>query len=314
MKTALCIPTLNGGEQGAILAAAIASQTLQPETFLVIDSGSDDGTVETFRRAGARIHSINRQDFNHGGTRQLGVDMIPDADSIIFLTQDAVPANPHAFERLNRCFDDPAVGVAFGRQLPRPGAGNIEAHARLFNYPDASRVTTLGDRATMGIKTVFLSNSFAAYRRADLLEAGGFPSHLIMGEDTYVAAKMLLAGKKVAYCADATVFHSHNYNLVEEFRRYFDAGVLHAREPWIRDHFGGAENEGLRFVNSELRYLLGRNPFLIPSAILRTLFKFVGFRLGLQEGRLPIAVKRRLSMLRSYWYDQPAVKNQASGQ
>jgi rhamnosyltransferase len=314
VKTALCIPTLNGGEQGAILAAAIASQTLQPETFLVIDSGSDDGTVETFRRAGARIHSINRQDFNHGGTRQLGVDMIPDADSIIFLTQDAVPADPHAFERLNRCFDDPAVGVAFGRQLPRPGAGHIEAHARLFNYPDASRVTTLGDRETMGIKTVFLSNSFAAYRRADLLEAGGFPSHLIMGEDTYVAAKMLLAGKKVAYCADATVFHSHNYNLVEEFRRYFDAGVLHAREPWIRDHFGGAENEGLRFVNSELRYLLGRNPFLIPSAILRTLFKFVGFRLGLQEGRLPIAVKRRLSMLRSYWYDQPAVKNQASGQ
>ena len=313
MKTALCIPTLNAGEHGAILAAAVASQTLQPESVLVIDSGSDDGTVETFGRAGARIHSINRQDFNHGGTRQLGVDMIPDADLIIFLTQDAVPADPHAFERLDRCFDDPGVGAAFGRQLPRPGAGSIEAHARLFNYPDASRVTTLGDRATMGIKTVFLSNSFAAYRRADLLAVGGFPSHLIMGEDTYVAAKMLLAGKKVAYCAEAMVYHSHNYNLVEEFRRYFDAGVLHAREPWIRAHFGGAENEGLRFVNSELRYLLGRNPFLIPSAILRTLLKFVGFRLGLEERRLPMPVKRRLSMFRAYWSDQVTVRNKASG-
>ena len=314
MKTALCIPTLNAGAHGAILAAAIASQTMQPETFLVIDSDSDDGTVETFRRGGARIHSISRQDFNHGGTRQLGVDMIPDADLIIFLTQDAVPANPHAFERLVRGFDDPEVGVAFGRQLPRPGAGHIEAQARLFNYPDVSRVTTLSDRATMGIKTVFLSNSFAAYRRADLLAVGGFPCHLIMGEDTYVTAKMLLAGKKVAYCADATVFHSHNYNLLEEFRRYFDAGVLHAREPWIRDQFGGAENEGLRFVNSELRYLLGRNPFLIPSAILRTLLKFVGFRLGLQEERLPMAVKRRLSMLRAYWAHQAAVRKQGFGQ
>jgi rhamnosyltransferase len=134
-----------------------------------------------------------------------------------------------------------------------------------------------------------------------------------MGEDTYVASKMLLAGKKVAYCAEATVFHSHDYNLVEEFRRYFDAGVLHSREPWIRNHFGGAENEGLRFVKSELRYLLGRNPFLIPSAISRTLLKFAGFRLGLQEGRLPMAVKRRLSMLRTYWSDHVTERNQASG-
>ena len=221
MKTALCIPTLNAGADAAILAAAIASQTLQPDTFLVIDSGSDDGTVETFRRAGARIHSINGREFNHGGTRQVGVDMVSDADLIIFLTQDAVPADQHAFERLNEGFNDPGVGVAFGRQLPRLGAGHTEAHARLFNYPDASRVTTFGDRAAMGIKTVFLSNSFAAYRRTDLLAVGGFPSHLIMGEDTYVAAKMLLAGSNVAYCAEATVFHSHDYSLMEEFRRYF---------------------------------------------------------------------------------------------
>ena len=313
MKTALCIPTLNAGAHAAILAAAIASQTAQPDAFLVIDSGSIDDTVETFRRAGARIHSINRQEFNHGGTRQLGVDLFSDSDLIIFLTQDAVPADPHAFQRLSRCFDDPGVGAAFGRQLPRPGAGHIEAHARLFNYPDASRVTALDDRTTMGIKTVFLSNSFAAYRRADLQAVGGFPSHLIMGEDTYVAAKMLLAGKKVAYCAEATVFHSHDYNLREEFRRYFDAGVLHAREPWVRDDFGAAENEGLRFVKSELRYLLGRNPFLIPSAIMRTLLKFAGFRLGLQEGRLPMALKRRLSMLRAYWSDQGTARNQVSG-
>jgi len=313
VKTALCIPTLNAEAYAASLIAALQSQSLQPDAVLVIDSGSDDGAVETFRAAEAIIHSIERHEFNHGGTRQLGVDMFPDADLIIFLTQDAIPADPHAFERLVRCFDDSTVGVAFGRQLPRPGAGHIEAHARLFNYPAASRVTTLDDRATMGIKTVFLSNSFAAYRRADLLAVGGFRSHLIMGEDTYVAAKMLLAGKKIAYCAEATVLHSHDYNLVEEFRRYFDAGVLHSREPWIRNYFGGAENEGLRFVKSELKYLLGHNPFLIPSAIFRTILKFVGFRLGLREGRLPMAVKRRLSMQRAYWSDQVPVRDQPSG-
>lgn len=301
---AVCIPTLNAGAYAENLTAAIASQSLRPDAVLVIDSGSDDGTVETFKGAGALIHSIERHEFNHGGTRQLGVDMLPDAELIIFLTQDAIPADPHAFVRLSKCFDDTEVGVAFGRQLPRPAAGHIEGHARLFNYPHVSRVTALADRAAMGIKTVFFSNSFAAYRRSELLALGGFPSNLIMGEDTYVAAKMLLAGKKVAYCAEATVFHSHDYNLVEEFRRYFDAGVLHSREPWIRNHFGGAENEGIRFVKSELRYLLGRNPFLIPSASFRTFLKFVGFRMGLQEGNLPMPLKRRLSMFRAYWSDR----------
>jgi rhamnosyltransferase len=301
VKTALCIPTLNAGSHAAILAAVIASQTLQPDEILVIDSGSNDDTVETFRRAGAKICSIDRRDFNHGGTRQLGVDKLDDADLIIFLTQDAVPAQREAFERLIACFEDASVGAAFGRQLPHPEAGPIATHARLFNYPDASRTVTLGDRDSLGIKAVFLSNSFAAYRRVDLLAAHGFPSNLIMGEDTSVAAKMLLAGKKIAYRADASVFHSHDYGLMEEFRRYFDTGVLHAREPWIRQQFGGPGGEGLRFLGSEIRYLLRENPLLVPSSMVRNVLKFLGFRLGLCESTLPLPLKRQLSMLKSFW-------------
>jgi rhamnosyltransferase len=309
VKTAVCIPTLNAGSQAAVLADAIAAQTLQADMILVVDSSSDDGSVETFKRIGARIHSIDRRDFSHGGTRQLGVELLADADLIIFLTQDAIPGS-FAFEKLSRCFDDPQVAAAFGRQLPRPGSGPIEAHARLFNYSGLSRVTTLDDRQTLGIKTVFFSNSFSAYRRIDLMEVGGFPSHLIMGEDTYVAAKMLLAGKKIAYSADAAVIHSHDYSLREEFRRYFDAGVLHSRERWIRDQFGGAENEGLRFVKSEVGYLLECRPILVPSALFRTLLKFLGFQLGLRERVLPLALKRRLGMLRTYW----TVPGKATGQ
>jgi glycosyltransferase involved in cell wall biosynthesis/GT2 family glycosyltransferase len=311
-KTALCIPTLNPGRDAVNLIAALAAQILKPAIFLVIDSGSDDGSSEAFSRAGAQAHSIDPREFNHGGTRQLAVDQLDDADFIIFLTQDAIPADPQSFKNLIECFADPEIGAAFGRQLPRNGAGPIEAHARVFNYPASSRITTFSDRARLGIKTTFMSNSFAAYRRADLVAVGGFPSDLIMGEDTYVAAKLLLAGKKVAYCADATVFHSHDYRLMEEFRRYFDAGVLHARQPWIRRNFGGAENEGLRFVKSELGYLFRRNPLLIPSALLRSLYKLVGFQLGLHEDKLTLSLKRRLSMFPPYWADWKASGAQAS--
>jgi rhamnosyltransferase len=305
VKTALCIPTLNAGSFAGPLAEAIRAQTLRPDEFLVIDSGSTDGTVATLAAAGARLHRIPKSEFNHGGTRQMAVEMLAGADVVLFLTQDAIPASPDAFARLVACFADPQVAIAYGRQLPRRAAGPIEAHARLFNYPPESRTRRLQDRAALGLKTVFVSNSFAAYRRADLLAAGGFPGHVIFGEDTYLVAKMLLAGRSIAYCAEAEVFHSHEYAFAEEFRRYFDIGVLHAREPWIRECFGGAEGEGLRYVRSEAAHLMRAGPWLIPSALVRTALKFLGYRLGLREDRLAPATKKRLSMLRSYWDGDP---------
>ncbi|BBI49658.1 hypothetical protein HORIV_20790 [Vreelandella olivaria] len=68
----------------------------------------------------------------------------------------------------------PAWG-AFGRQLPHPDASPIAAHARYFNYPDESRVVATADIPRLGIKTAFLSNSFAAYRREALSARAGFP-------------------------------------------------------------------------------------------------------------------------------------------
>jgi len=44
-----------------------------------------------------------------------------------------------------------------------------------------------------------------------LEEIGWFREKLIMGEDTFAGARMLLAGYKIAYVADAQVYHSHNY-------------------------------------------------------------------------------------------------------
>ncbi len=300
LRFAVCIPTRNPGADAAGQASALIRQTLQPDAVLVIDSSSTDDSLGPYAELGALIKVIDPATFNHGATRQQGVELLK-TDVIVFLTQDAILAEPVALQRLLDCFEDPAIGAAYGRQLPRSGAGPIEAHARLFNYPALGRTKTLEDRATLGIKTVFISNSFAAYRRSDLMAVGGFPSNLIMGEDTCVAAKMLMAGKKMGYCADALVFHSHDYSWAEEFRRYFDIGVLHVREPWIRQQFGGPEGEGLRFLTSEVRYLLGKNPLLLPSAMIRSALKLSGFRLGLRESSLPLGLKRHLSMFRSFW-------------
>lgn len=251
---------------------------------------------------GFELKFIPRSQFNHGGTRNIATEMSRCTTSVlVFLTQDALLADVDALQKMVSAFDDPTVACAFGRQLPHSDATPLASHARMFNYPDAPRVVSLADKDRLGLKTCFMSNSFAAYRVTDLLAVGGFPSDVILGEDMAVAARLLLAGKRVAYQAEACAYHSHNYTPLEDFRRYFDTGVFHAREQWLLDAFGGASGEGLRFVKSELRYLLKHAPWLIPSALLRTVLKLLGYRLGRAEARLPLALKRRLSMFSGFW-------------
>ncbi|MCH8097935.1 MAG: glycosyltransferase family 2 protein [Proteobacteria bacterium] len=298
---ALVIPTLDAGRHVDRMVTALKAQTLRPSRFLVIDSGSSDDTVARFGDAGARIHTIPPSEFDHGGTRQLAVDMLPDAEFVIFLTQDAVPAHPEAFANLVQAFEDDRVGVAYGRQLPAPGANPLATHARLFNYPDESHVRSLSDARRYGVKTVFCSNSFAAYRRAALMEAGGFRSRLILSEDSVAAAAILVAGWNLHYVADARVYHSHDYTSAQEFRRYFDIGVLHATADGLVERFGKPEGEGRRFVVSELAYLLRKGPAFIPLALVRTVSKYVAYRLGHIERHLPQGLKRRLGMNSRYW-------------
>lgn len=305
-KVGIIVPTLNAGPRWKEWLFWLRVQQIPPSQVLVIDSGSADDTIKLAERAGAVVHVISQWDFDHGGTRQLGVSVLQRGDVLVFLTQDALLADPQALGNLVAAFEDPQVGAAYGKQLPHFGAKPIEAHARLFNYPDQSCVKQLADSKELGLKTAFISNSFAAYRREALMAVGGFPAGTIFGEDTIVAARMLLQGWKIAYCADAKVYHSHHYTYRKEFRRYFDIGVLHAREPWIRENFGGAAGEGKRFVISELKYLLRKAPWLIPSALLRTVLKMLGYRLGRLEARLPLWLKKRLSMHRRFWERESA--------
>ncbi len=189
------------------------------------------------------------------------------------LTQDAIPVADDSIRHLLAAFDDPDIALAYGRQLPRPGARAIETHARLFNYGGEDEKRGIADRARFGVKTVFCSDSYAAYRRIALEQVGGFPEDAFFAEDQIVAGRMLLAGWHLAYRAGAEAYHSHSYSIVEDFRRYFDVGAFHARNTWLLDSFGRAEGEGMRFILSEMRYLARREPLSIPSAFIRTFAK-----------------------------------------
>ena len=300
-RVAIIVPTLNASGLWDRWVQGMRMQTFIPDTILIVDSSSDDGTAEMALAEGYRVHRIDRKDFNHGATRQLAIDLLDEIDIAIFLTQDAVLVNEDAIRNIVSSFEVGDVGMSYGRQLPRKVAGPLEAHARLFNYPETSGFRTVADIERLGLKAAFTSNSFAAYRVAALKEVGGFPSNVIVSEDMHVAARMILAGWKVHYNADALVEHSHGYSPFQEFQRYFDLGVFHTREGWVLSRFGAPTGEGLRFVLSEWRYLGVGRWYLLPSSIVRTAMKLLGYRMGLMESRWPLLFKRTVSMQKSFW-------------
>ena len=303
MKIALCLLTLNAHATLEPLLTSLATQTRQPDYWLVIDSESTDDTVARCQAAGAMIHICPRRTFDHGGTRQLALVMLVGYELVIFITQDIIFASSDSLAQLCAAFASPTVHAAYGRQYPHHQASALAAHARLFNYPATSRRVCLADKTTLGLKAAFCSDSFAAYRREALLAAGGFPRKNIVGEDACAAGKLLLAGGTIAYCAEAGVYHSHNFSHWQELQRYFDIGVFHHEQAWLLAEFGAAEGEGWRFLHSEWRYLWQHAPLQFPYALVRTLAKYLGYRLGRIATHLPRRWCRTLSQSRHYWAD-----------
>ena len=301
-KSVVIIPIYRPDDKFKKLLAMLKQQKEVSFDVYIIDSGSCvEDYLNELDGLSYTIITTTPQNFNHGGTRQAAAEACKGYQYLIYMTQDAIPANEFTLHNLLTAFENPKVGCAYGRQLPHKDATILAARARHFNYPEGSRFKGTADAPELGIKVSFISDTFAAYRPAALEEIGGFPSDVILGEDTYVASKMVLAGWLHAYVADAQVYHSHNYTIMQEFKRYFDTGVFHARESWIQQSFGKAEGEGKKFVLDELKYLIKNKPLLVFSTILRDGFKFLGYKLGLHEKGIPTSIKKQCSMTPKYW-------------
>ncbi|GAB3793520.1 glycosyltransferase [Spirosoma humi] len=295
------IPTYNAASYLPSLLKSLREQTIDYE-LIIIDSGSTDDTIEILKGENVSIISINKSDFNHGKTRNLALNTAK-SDIVVFMTQDALPASTDSIDKLVATLRSRKdIALAYGRQLPYPQTGVFGRLARLTNYPSESIIKTKDLIPILGIKTCSCSNSFAAYFKTDLLSVGGFPSNTILGEDVSVAARLILDNKAVAYSAEAAVFHSHDYTLIEEFKRYFDIGVFHEEQHAILSQFSKAESEGIKYVFQEWKYL-SKNGYinLIPAQLLRTIFKYVGYRIGRGQRYMPVSLKRLFSMHSLFW-------------
>jgi len=297
----IVIPTLNAETFLQSLIQNINNQhDSKPREIIIIDSSSTDNTVNLARKLGCIVLVIDRRTFDHGGTRNLGA-RLASGEIIVFMTQDAIPRNEIFLKKLTEPLTDRSIAASFGRQVARTDANPIERFTREFNYPPKTIIKGKENIPDLGIKTFFFSDVCSAFRKDIFEETGRYPEKIIMNEDMIIAAKLVLAGHKIAYVSDAEVWHSHTYTAVQQFKRNFDIGVSHNQNRWLLE-YTRAEREGYKYVQELLAYLLHHGyTNLIPSAIGLTLAKYGGYKMGMMENIIPLGIKKRMSMHHGFW-------------
>ena len=294
------IPTYRPDSQVIELVRRLKKQTVPPDRIHMIDTRSGSFPEELEADPGIKLTRIEPEHFDHGGTRAMGADS-SNAEILIFMTQDAMPANPNLIENLVKALRQEKVGAAYARQLPAKDCRVIERYTRSFNYPKESFVKSWDDLPKMGIKTYFCSNVCAAYRKDIYDSLGGFEERTIFNEDMILAAKIIQSGYRVAYAADAEVIHSHNYSVRQQFHRNFDLAVSQAEHPEIFEGIR-SEDEGIKLVKKTAKHLLDiRKPWLIVTLVMQSAGKYLGYRLGKRYQKLPGWMIRKCTMSPLYW-------------
>ena len=249
----------------------------------MVDSSEKDTARNLRRNFGLRWLRIDPASFNHGLTRTFAAQESR-GEVLVFFTQDAFPAHPQALLRLVAPLAEKGVAAAFGRQVSPPAYGLLPFLHRLYNYPPRSRVVSAADIPHLRLRAAFFSNSFAAYRRRALEEIGWFEEVPAL-EDQLAAAKLLLAGHRLAYVARAVVFHGHPFRVREEFWRFYRMGSFYRKHPWLLEEFGRPEGEGLRYATFVLRELKKRKALrLWPVFLGQQVVRLLGYKWGLWFG------------------------------
>ena len=267
--------------------------------LLVIDSGSRDGSAELARAAGATVHEIAPQEFGHGRTRNLGMELTS-SEVVCFLTQDAVPAPGWLAAHLEALELGERVGASYGPHLAWPDTSPMIAREleQFFASmsPDGEPVLQRSGDLT------FLSNVNAAYRR-ECWEEIRFDD-VAYAEDQAFGRALLEAGWAKAYHPRAAVTHAHDYGPVEFAQRYFDEyrglretiGHIEPARPGraLRDVRAGVAAD--RRWMAERHWPAGRRAAWTARSLLHHGSRKAAAIAATRPERLPAGLERRLSL------------------
>ena len=203
----------------ADLVGALESQTLDRQSFevVMVDDASGDGTWDALRGAvsatSLRLRAVRRlANGGQGAGRNTGVHLSR-APVVAFTDDDCVPT-PTWLDALTRPLRLCAEDTAWADEPP---AMVVQGQTHAWEA-DAGHAGPWARTVWVTTPTWLFETCNIAYRRRDLVDAGGFPARhevptgragQVVGEDAVLGWRVIEAGAHLAFVPDALVHHRH---------------------------------------------------------------------------------------------------------
>ena len=204
------------------LLEGIRQQTLKDVEVILVDSGSTDSSVSIAESFGAQIVNIRPEEFTFGRSLNLGIKEAK-GEFIVIASAHVFPVYPDWLERLLAPFEDPQIGLAYGKQRGEAGSRYSERQQLAKMFPDQS-VSRQGHP---------LCNNANAAIRHELWVRRPYDETLSGLEDLEWATWMMQQGYGLSYVSEAEVMHVHQETARQLYNRYKrEAMALHRIQPW----------------------------------------------------------------------------------
>lgn len=229
MLVSIIIRTLNEATHLDELLSSVEQQkTVGLELEVVIvDSGSTDSTLDIAKSHGCKILHIKQKEFSFGRSLNIGCKAAS-GELMVIISGHCIPVNIEWLQTLCQPLIENKAGYIYGRQVG--GAESYYSECMIFAkyYPQQSQIPQQG---------FYCNNANAAINRS-VWERFKFNEGLTGLEDMKLAQDYVNDGGKVAYTAEACVYHLHDEKWSSIKRRFERESIALQRiMPQIHIHF-----------------------------------------------------------------------------
>ncbi|MGA2681836.1 MAG: glycosyltransferase [Candidatus Bathyarchaeia archaeon] len=212
------IPTKNSSSTLSNCLQSLVRQEYTNFEIIVVDGHSKDNTIEIAKKY------TNKVFFEEGETRASGCNVgIQHAQGdIIAFTDDDCEVPKDWLTQIVSNFEDETLDVLGGSTKTPEKSSKIEkAFGAVQN--DLLSLTNSWESTRAACDNVIGCNS--AYRKATLIDAGGFNEKLPTAEETELHFRLKQAGKQIRYLGSLFVVHNRRCSVRQYWKQQFRFGV-----------------------------------------------------------------------------------------